>query len=202
MDHVPQPRHALGMPSGSVRAILALLVVALVCSMVLMAHGGDAIPPYLLYLLFLIVGHFFAALGASHGQPHPWPLHMPPGLLRLLIIAALCSAIGWKWVTDPDGLLSKWQASIELLQQQWYLPPLLLGGFFVGVIVRALVGRDHPPPRVQDFEAWLSLVAVTGLCVAGIIHLVINPSLEQGITLPKWESFLALIVAFYFGARS
>jgi hypothetical protein len=206
MSTMPTPakRHALGLPAGSIRSILALLVVALVCSVMLLpGRQGDAIPPYLLYLLFLILGHFFAAMGSRHGQAeHPWPLHLPPGLVRLLIIAALGGTIGWKLYTDPDGLAARWEASIDQIKEQWNLPILLLGGFFVGVILRAIVGRDNPPPMIQDIEAWIALVGVLCLCIAGMIHLVINPSLEQSIHLPSWEGFLAVLVAFYFGARS
>ena len=55
-------RHALGMPEGSVRSILAILVVTLVCAVMLVPGRRELVPPYLLYLMFLILGHFFAAL--------------------------------------------------------------------------------------------------------------------------------------------
>jgi hypothetical protein len=55
---------------------------------------------------------------------------------------------------------------------------------------------------VQDLEAWLALIAVIGLCIVGLIYLVINPSLERPGNIPNLEGFLATIVVFYFGARS
>ena len=57
-------------------------------------------------------------------------------------------------------------------------------------------------PALQDLEAWLSLVALLGILIAGVIHLIVDPSLEQRLYLPIWESFVGGVVAFYFGARS
>jgi hypothetical protein len=70
------------------------------------------------------------------------------------------------------------------------------------VLVRMVVGRENPPAWLQDAEAWLSLLAVIGLSVAAVIHAVINPSLDRSISLPSWEGFLAVMIAFYFGERS
>ncbi len=196
-------RHALGLPEGSIRTILAVLVVGLVCSEMLIPSAHGAIPPYLIYLLFLILGHFFAAMGPLHGRSsHPWPLHLPPVLVRLLIIGGLMGTLSWIMYTDPNRLERLWEASVDMIRREWYLPLLLLVGFFVGVVVRVIVGRNNPPIFIQDFEAWVSLIAVVGLCIAGLFNLVINPNLEKPLHLPNAEGFLAVVVVFYFGARS
>ncbi len=196
-------RHALGMREGSVRSILTLLVVALFCGVLWMPAKGAAvqpIPPYLLYLLFLILGHLFAA--HSQTAADPAPLHLPRALIRLLIIVALAGTVGWLIYSDPERMEARWNASVDLIKVQWFLPLLLLGGFFVGVLLRLLVGHDNLPLPVQDFEAWLALIAVIGLCVAAMLHFVIEPSTTRPISHPTWESVLAAVVAFYFGARS
>jgi hypothetical protein len=46
------------------------------------------------------------------------------------------------------------------------------------------------------------LIALLGIVIAGIIHLLVNPSLEEDLHLPTWESFVGGVVAFYFGERS
>src|SRR5438105_1062839 len=94
---VPQ-RHALGWPQGSIRAILALMVVGLVCALMLMPLRGRLvpIPAYLLYLLFLVLGHYFAARGHSRTEGDAWgrqPLWLPRGSIRLLLLAALLAAV-------------------------------------------------------------------------------------------------------------
>jgi hypothetical protein len=199
----PAQRHALGLPAGSVRALLALMVVGLVCLVVVVpTHEPVPISPYLIYLLFMILGHFFASHGHTIGVGQASPLYLPAGFVRLAIILALAAAFGWKLYADPDGLEAQFVRSVEELKRQPYLPLLLLGGFFIGVIVRMIVGRTRPPMWFQDLEAWLSLLAIVGLSVAAIIHVVINPSMEHPISLPNWEGFLAVVVAFYFGERS
>lgn len=198
-------RHALGLPAGSVRSLHVLLVVGLFCAVILIpTKSVAAIPPYLIYLMFIILGHFFAAHGVSIGtsESQGSPLHLPRGLVRFLIIAALAGSIGWMLYNDPAHLEAQYDASLLELKQQPLVPVFILGGFLLGVILRGLVGRNHDADWFQDFEAWTSLVALLGLGVAVIIHSVINPSMETPISLPGWEAGLGAVIAFYFGERS
>src|SRR5437773_2525646 len=123
---VPVKRHALGLPAGSVRAAHVLGVVALICAIMLVPakSGVAAIPPYLIYLLFMMLGHYFAAHGvsiAARDDPSPSPLYLPGGMVRLLIILALGGCIGWKLYQDEPGLIKQFNASLEELQKQPYL---------------------------------------------------------------------------------
>ena len=206
MAPVPIPkRHALGLPAGSIRAVLAFMEVVLVDIVLLVTTRQPVpvpIPPYLIYLLFMILGHFFAAHGHSIGAGQHSPLYLPGGFFRILLILALGGALVWRLVNDPAGLETQFDKSVDELKKQPYLPLILLGGFFIGVMVRMIVGRDNPPMFLQDAEAWLSLLAVVGISVAGIIHGIINPNVDNPISMPNFEGFLAVMIAFYFGERS
>lgn len=207
MATVPYParRHALGLPAGSVRAAHVVGVVGITCAIMLMPARADAIPPYLIYLVFMMLGHYFAAHGvtiATRDDAAPSPLFLPGGVIRFLIILALTATIAWRLYDRPDLLTRQFELSLEALKAQPFLPLAILGGFFVGVIVRAVVGRDNPSPVLQDLEAWLSLIALIGLVIAGLIHLVIVPSLPIPLDLPTWEAILGGVIAFYFGERS
>jgi hypothetical protein len=202
-------RHALGLPAGSIRAILTLLVVLLMCALILMSPNkkGQAIeiPPYLLYLLFLGVGHFFAAHGSSiarAGTGEPSPLFLPAGFIRLLIIGVLVATTVWKIRAGSDELQKQLTASLEEIPKQPWLPVMMLTGFFLGVVVHMLVGRERTPYWFLDFEAWVALLAVSGLVIAAMIYLIINPNLEDPLEAQGLEGFIAAFVAFYFGARS
>jgi hypothetical protein len=176
-----------------------------VCAILLVpARNVVAIPPYLVYLLFMVLGHFFAAHGVSIGKPGggPSPLYLPAGTLRLLIVLMLAGGVGWKYYSDPASLQAQFEATVDGLKDQPFLPALLLGAFFLGVVVRAVVGRESPPVVLQDIEAWTSLLSLVGLGVAAIIHLIIQPSLEEANPLPGVEAVLASVIAFYFGERS
>jgi hypothetical protein len=201
----PVRRHALGLPAGSVRAILSLMVVALVC--VLILASSREIPAYLIYLLFIVLGHFFAAHGQSISRPgvdRAAPLYMPSGFIRLLIVVLLVGTLAWKLSQDAEGLQTQMEHSAESLTKQPLLPLVLLGGFFLGIILHLLVGRQNTPYWFEDIEAWVALLAVIGLVVDAMVILVINPSLKDKdpLTTHGLQGFIAAAIAFYFGARS
>src|SRR5207245_7319491 len=91
-------RHALGLPAGSIRALLAFLVLAVLWLLALFANRAEgetyATRPlplafvYLQYVMILILAHFFAAHGSTigrHVSPSS-PLHLPSGTVRFLLL--------------------------------------------------------------------------------------------------------------------
>src|SRR5262249_20410289 len=206
MSTVAPPRHALGWPEGSIRAILALMVVGLVCTLMLVPMRGKylPIPPYLLYLLFLVLGHYFAARGHARPQGDAYgrqPLWLPRGSIRFVLLASLIGTAIYRNTTDPEGFEQQWLESVQSLKDYPMLPVIVLAGFLLGALLRMII-RSHPTAWFQDLEAWLSLIAVLLMSVATMIHLVIDPSLGERMDLPFWEGLLAAVVAFYFGERS
>jgi hypothetical protein len=203
---VPVRRHALGLPAGSIRAGLVLGVVALIGAIILIpSRGVVAIPPYLIYLLFMMLGHYFAAHGvtiATRDEPSPSPLYLPGGVVRFLVIVALLGCFGWKIYADQEGLYKQFEKSLDELKVQPFMPLVILGGFILGVTVRSIVGRTNPPAAWQDIEAWFALMAFVGLTVAAVVHIIIDPSFEDRIMMPMWEGSVGGIIAFYFGERS
>ncbi|MSQ94532.1 MAG: hypothetical protein EXR98_08240 [Gemmataceae bacterium] len=201
---VSKKRHALRLPAGSVRAIHVLGIVGLVCAIILIP-GKNTIPPYLIYLLFIMLGHYFASHGvtiATRDEVAPSPLFLPGGTVRVLIMLALGGCIGCKMYDSAPALYEQFENSLKELKDQPFLPLAILGGFFLGVIVRSVVGRDNPSAAWQDIEAWFSLMALIGLAIAAMIHLVIQPSTEVTLMIPTWDACLGGVVAFYFGERS
>jgi hypothetical protein len=199
-------RHALNMPAGSVRAIHVLVMVLLAVAILWMpSRSVLPLPPFLVYLLFLVVGHFFAAHGvtiAAGNSEHPRPLRLPGGVVRLLIIVSLGGTLLYQYLTNPEGLKAQFHASLDQMKDQPYVPLCILGGFFLGAMVRAVVGRTNPSAWFQDVEAWISLLALLGLLISSMLHLVVNPTLEHPVSFAGWEGFMGAVVAFYFGERS
>src|SRR5262245_561512 len=207
MNSVPVRRHALGLPAGSIRAAHMLVIVSIVCALILNPRDIPVpIPAYLIYLLFLMLGHYFASHGtsiAARDSGQSSPLHLPAGTIRLLVIVALCGTVGWKYSQNPDSLQQQFELSLEGLKDQPFLPVIILGAFLAGVVLRSIVGRTNPPKWLQDFEAWVSILALVGLGVAAVIHLIVTASLEvPWMPLPTWEGILGAVIAFYFGERS
>ena len=151
----------------------------------------------------MMIGPYFAAHGVSiSGPDDPSPLYLPGGTVRTFIMVALIGCVGWRLSQDSAGLINQFAASLDLLKKEPVLPLIILGGFFLGAIVRTVIRHLDPNPAYQDLEAWISLIAMMGIVLAGIIHLIVDTSLGEKLYLPLWESFVGGVVAFYFGERS
>ncbi|HLJ93556.1 MAG TPA: hypothetical protein VKU02_10245 [Gemmataceae bacterium] len=201
------PRHPLGLPAGSVRALLTFMVLGLIWALLLLPEEKNIqIPIYLYYLMFLILGHFFAAHGHSISGPATGPappLYLPRGTLRTLIVAGFLGILAYRYYLHQN-LQDLFNVREPLLQQP-YLPLVILAGFFVGVMVSRLSARRfRMAPWYQDILAWVALLATLGLSAEVIIQLIINPSVEPEHRLYpyQWHLVLCGIVSFYFGARS
>ncbi len=204
------PRHALGLPAGSVRAILALAILALLWVIALRpVLGGQTLAEfqlpvefvYLQVVMVLILAHFFAAHGGSIGS-HTGrsPLGLPRGSVRFLLLAGYLGLAVYLFRTQPKYEVPGQRAFFLLLL-------VLFSGFFLGHLLTAAVRRASGgwlPFWFQDIEAWVALLALGALAVLMVVELFINPSLslEQKIDLPTLEAVLAGLVGFYFGARS
>jgi hypothetical protein len=195
-------RHALGLPAGSIRALLALSVLGLLWALAL--KYPQKLPPEFVYLLLLkglILVHYFSAHGKSMGTAvsERHALGLPRGSIRLLLMVGFLGLMAFLWnnatkLDVPEG------------EKIYRLFALLLGGFFVGYLVTAMFrdSNGHVPAWLQDVQAWLALLATVGLVVLVIVYAVINPSLaeQQHLNVEGIEAGLAGLVGFYFGARS
>ncbi len=206
-------RHPLGLPAGSVRALLTLMVLGTVWALLLFApEKMIKVPLYLQYLTFLVIGSYFGSRGSSprdKAHRESPPLHLPRGSIRFLIIAGFLGVIGYTIYQKPDLM-----ENLDLgdAKGQPWLPVAIFGSFFVGVVLSsmarmALQGPEGMPAWYADVIAWVSIIAVFMLGGGVIYELVIKPTLPDNsfdmrtLTFP-WEAILSGVVAFYFGARS
>jgi len=202
----PPLRHALGLPAGSVRALLALSVLGTLWLLVYKYHGqGTTLPVvfvYLQVLMVLILAHYFSAHGHTIGTKvsERSPLGLPSGSVRLLLL------LGYGGMTY---YLYKNQATFEMPEKQnfFLLLALVLGGFFLGhyltLFVKVISGGTLPF-WFQDFQAWVALLAMFALTGLLIIHMFINPDVPADLqigSLPL-DTALAALVGFYFGSRT
>jgi hypothetical protein len=209
----PPLRHALGLPAGSIRALLSLGVLGLLWAILLRYKYGDQpldddkLPAEFIYLQFLMVltlAHFFASHGSSIGPrvSQRSPLGLPRGTVRLLLIAGYVGLSAFLF-HQREKLAFQYPAQESFI----LLVGLLVSGFLLGHVINGIMrvlGRGQLPDWFVDFEAWIALLATFGLGVLVLVHGIINPSLPEGVKLqlPTWEASLAAIVGFYFGARS
>ena len=204
-------RQPLGLPAGSIRALLTLMILGTIWTLMLLPEQNHVrIPLFLFYLMFLILGHYFAAHGHTIRGPKTGPaspLHLPRGSIRFLIILGFAAVLGYRYYLYRD--LQHAFALEEPLSERPYLPLTLVGAFFLGLFMSRIVGRslsgpDGPPAWFHDFQAWIALLAAIGLVIVILILFVINPGVseEYKIDWPTLENVLAAIISFYFGMRS
>lgn len=188
--------HALGLPGGSVRALIALGMVGSVCGL-LIRDPSQALPEPLENLLFVVLGHYFAARGqAPSDDPAggPPPLYLPRGSVRVLLIGGLVAAgvivVRAGGAAAPRGLLTL----------------ALAAAFLLGMVLtrvttwmRRRLGRPWRP--FEDLRALIGIGAAGALAAHAFLGVLPGPE-TIGVGRLGIEQGLAALVGFYFGSRS
>lgn len=200
MSTQPYHRHPLGLPPGSVRAILALGIA--VQFWVYLFSATKHIPLYIDFLLVL-VPPFFAAHGSTVGTSTGAtanPLYLPRGTFRFLIFLGTIALVGYQYYLDPQELLEKLTPAPDRLHEWPYLLLSLIGGMTLGFLIGK--GPWRSSPYFQDVQAWLSLLALLAFCAELLMDFVIRPANDPLGNRLIWHSALVAILAFYFSSRS
>lgn len=185
----PEP---LWLPKGSIRALVAMALVALVLALVL---RGRSVPAALTSLLLTVVGFYFgfrmksSTLGDRLYDPtasRDLPLYLPPGVIRVVLI--VCLALAW-FLLASRGRLGATQEQMDFFT---ILTGLAAGHYFTKVIRRAGGGGGGKLGHVKA----LAVLALTAALAAVYIT-------NADASLPHW-SVMALCgtISFYFGSRS
>lgn len=196
-------RHPLGLPPGSVRAVLALMIAGLFWAVVAMPESKEVPVPLFLYFLLGLILLFFGSHGSSIGHHLGDPRHplgMPRGTIRAILILGMAGVLGWIYYAHPDRFPSRLTPHPDQLKQWPHLLLTTVIGFSLGYVIR--LGPWRKTAAFQDVLATLSLLCMLGLAAETVFVVFINPSLFENIDLAMWEAILTAIIAFYFGARS
>jgi hypothetical protein len=213
----PYRRHTWGWPAGSVRALLALGVLALLWTVALFHTTGQTVkeaqqhlPSVLLsleVLMVLMLVHFFTAHGKTIGRhvSGAAPLHAPGGSIRFILMAGylgLCVLLfynhaGFELPEHTEDTFVHW-----LLVQIAVVVVCYFAGMLISKAVHFFWG-DPPPAPYQDLEGWVALLAVLGLGVIVMLHLM-NSSVSKQLQIPLDypQAVTSGLIALYFGARS
>ncbi len=200
--------YAFGLPSGSIRALLALAIFGITWTTLALRPNQD-VPDYLRDLLFIIMGHYFASRHKTvrAAETGPPPLFLPNGSVRILLVAG---SIAVGAILFRDGTLT------NPADNPGVITLLMVGGFLLGVVVNWLYSlwksQGHRSPRiVEDLRAGLTMIAAALLIVLVANRLFqFYPQSEVEAFFGRWihfgrygiENILAAIVGFYFGSRS
>lgn len=184
---------ALGLPHGSVRALLAIMIAAGIWAWLVLRPDTVA-PAYLRDLMLIIMGHYFAARSKAGPSDGPAPLYLPRGSVRAMLMLGFVGVGAWLY--HEHRLISSAGPSPAAITL------ILLGGFLLGVLVEHLFPR-HIPRIIEDVRAVVSLAAGVGILLL-IIGVIAAPGseMEEFMMRHSVPDVLAGIVGFYFGSRS
>ncbi len=189
---IPPP---LRLPSGSVRAAMALILSGSLWYLVL---NEQAVPPILADAALLVVAFYFGVrstapvvpLGSAGTAAKAQPWHLPRGSFRTLLILGFLGVTLFIWFAGrslPPTLILVLQVLASYVTGYVFSTLLLLR-------VRAGKGLSRGVAAVRSGISLLVLGITTFVCgsiLAGRLDLV-PPVLENG---------LAWTIAFYFGSR-
>lgn len=192
-------RPPLGLPNGSVRALLTLLVVAVV---VLQVCREREIEPLWTETLMIALAHYFTSRrfinltpdvirrleAEGHVEIESNPLFLPRHSIRAIIILAFVALAVYLY--RQDRLFDFTALSV-------------LGvvfAYLLGILVASMIGRWHKGRGSRTLQGWADLKAAVVLVV--LLYTAGAYLLDRPELVPHQLRNLTLgLVLFYFGSR-
>ena len=163
VDTVNEPSQPFGLPTGSVRGFMSLMI----CSffwLVLLWPGDIQIKPLLgHFFLLALVLMAFASSPTPQGDNRTSPFL--PWLLRMLFVGGSIAVVALCLFQFPERLQSRLTPDPEEFKNWWgpFLATMSIG-FATGLFIRFVIGREHPVFRT--FRSWVSVVGMVMLVLA------------------------------------
>ena len=186
-----------GLPSGSVRGFLSVLICSFFWIVLLLpADWAITVPLGHFFLLTLVFMAF-----ASHPLPEA-RVHMLPWVMRVLFVGGSVAAVALAVFQSTHLAAARLTPNPADVTQWPVLLGCLAGGFGVALFLRFVLGRHHNMFIV--IRAWVGTVAMLLLFVETILQFLVLPGLadKNMEALKVWEGLLIAVVAGYFGSRA
>lgn len=194
-----EPRTPFGLPTGTIRGVISILICAFFWVVLLWPQGE---PAKVVLAHFFLLGLVLMAFASSPLQRDSDTSPFLPWFLRLIFIGVSTVVIAYAWYRDPQLLQQRLTPQPDEVSQ-WWIPYLActFGGFAGGLFLRFLMGRENHVFRT--IRAWLSVVGMVMLTLE-IIAVIALASSENKQTefLHYWDCFELAIVSAYFGTRA
>jgi len=195
----PRSRAPLGLPNGSVRAILTLLVVAVVIVQVCRRREIEAL---WIETLLISLAHYFSSRRFIHLSPdvirrleaeghlesESHPLYLPRHSIRALIVLAFV------------GLTIYAYREEQLFQHPALSVLGVVFSYLFGMLVRLLIdwwNKGRPSPALRGWEDLKAITVLAVLCFTAGAYLC-----DRADLVPHHLKNITLgLVLFYFGSR-
>lgn len=195
----PQEFHTYGLPMGTVRGFLSVLI----CSFfwIILLYPWDSPPKVPLAHFFLLTLVFLAF--ASHPLQDVRTSAFLPWLMRVVFVGGTLVVVLLVLVKDPGRLGSRLTPDAADIAQWPVLLGCFAGGFGFMLVLRGILGRDNA--FFQTVRAWVGVLAMLLLLFETIFQFVILPTLSDKPSVDAmkvWEGIIIAVVAAYFGSRA
>lgn len=195
IDSVNSPRQPFGLPQGSVRGFLSLLICGFVW-MVLLWHTEVKLPLSHFFLMALVLLAFSSSPHLQMGESK-----LLPWVLRVLFVGGSVGVVLYLLFQNPSALY-RLKPEVGEYGDLWltYLA-CLAGGFAAGLVLRFVLGRQNQV--FQTVRAWLSVIGILMMLGEFILFLA-NVSVENKPEnfIRVWQAIQLAVVSGYFGTRA
>ncbi len=194
------PRHPFGLPLGSVRAFMSLLICGFFWMILLWPDSTTAKP---------LLGHFFLlamVLMAFSSAPTVQAVGdsaLLPWVLRIIFVGGSVAVVGYTLFKDPALFSARMTPDVAEFRDWWGpLMAITAAGFAAGLLMRVILGRHNVV--FQTLRSWLGLIGMIMLVLEFALFMMFV-STEPGKTdgfMHIWQAVEVGVVASYFGSRT
>ncbi len=194
------PRPPFGLPPGSIRGMMSLLICVFFWVVLLWPQGE---PARVVLAHFFLLGLVLMAFG-SHPLEFDNRDSQPilPWLLRILFVGGSVAVVAYAWYLNPHTLEERLKPDAAEVTG-WWIPYLActFGGFSIGLMLRFVFGRANHIFRT--LRAWLGMVGMIMLSLEIVAVIALASSQDKSMEwLHVWDCVELAIVSAYFGTRA
>ena len=186
-----------GLPSGSVRGFLSVLICSFFWIVLLHPPETDIKAPLGHFFLLTLVFMAFASQPILDVRAH-----LLPWLMKLLFVGGSAAVLAWAVYQNPSLAAARLTPSPADVAQWPVLLGCLAGGFGTALFLRFVLGRHSL--FFMTLRAWVGVIAMLLLFVETILQFLVLPGIadKNQEALKIWEGIIITFVAAYFGART
>ena len=198
-DTATIPRHPFGLPLGSVRAFMSLLICGFFWMILLWPNAQVAKPLLGHFFLLALVLMAFSSAPTTHSEGESALL---PWILRVLFVGGSVAVVGYALLNDPAQFNARMKPDPAELTDWWGpLMAVTAAGFAVGLLLRVVLGRYNTV--FLTLRSWLGLVGMIMLALEFALFLAfLSSDSKTDMFFRYWQAVELGVVAAYFGARS
>jgi len=201
LDTVSNAAHPFGLPLGTVRAFMALLILSYFW---LVIYWPTSVKPFLGHCFLLPLVLYSFTLNRDSIAHISFRKRILPFVLRLIIVIGTMAALAFLFSRGVDHARERLTPDIGEITN-WWMPfaGVLSGGLLFGIILNWLLGPSGN--LFKSLRAWLSVVSMVMLSVElGLfaIHLSSNGGDSTFVEFLRFYSLVEIgFVSAYFGTR-